>query len=345
MSRTLASRRLAQAAEPWDFNTCFPTPLPAALEAGVLGSAEVDEEHVAAIHEEVAHEVQGLLAELDRVAEAIRTGLDPNTGKTPRSEDRRTALTALLPTLPKARDRGLDQLLADYIDGFGLDAGCAFRRWLIATHRDVVIYVPRTADGQELVGVSEQDAMGRRERMLADFEELMPGGAGAAWAAGQAFWNVEVAGPFDPDRSRDYAPSHPFYYHLGGLPLTAAEAIAQTPAVTRDHLLGTDRRAPDVAYWRTRLVDARRDLDAVRLMYDRLYREGPRALSEYDRTFGRGNATPVTLWAEMMAGGYWFVAIAAATVKRIEQELNGFPGGVARLVEVPVVHVQMPLFG
>lgn len=80
-------------------------------------------------------------------------------------------------------------------------------------------------------------------------------------------------------------------------------------------------------------------------MYERLYREGPRALSEYDRGIGRQNATPVTLWAQVMAGGYRFLTSAVATVKGIERALNGYPGGVEHLAEAPVRHEQMLLFG
>lgn len=345
MPNVIASRRKALLAEPWDFDARFPMPLPEALAAGLMGATEVDLEEIAAIHEELEREALGLLAEFDRIAQDVRRDFDPRTGRAPASEARKVEVRKMADSLAAVRDKALEQVLACYIDAFGLEAGCAFRRYLIATHRDILIYVPICTETPVPEAAGERETEDGRALLPADFEHLMPGGAGAAWPAGRAIWNVEIAGPFDPDRGIAYDPGHPFYYHLAGLPLTSAQIVEAAPPMSRERLLGEDPREPGVAYWRTRLADARRELNATVEMYDRLFRKGPRALSEYDRGIGRREATPVTLWAEMMAGGYRFVASAAATVKGIEQALDAYSGGVERLAEAPVRHEQMPLFG
>lgn len=186
MNNAIASRTAARLVEPWDFYSRFPTPLPAALEAGLLGTAEVDEEQVAAIHEELELEVLGLLAELDRITEAMRHGLDPRTDKPPVTDARCEQVARMAESLPAVRDKAMEQALAGYMDAFGLDAGCAFRRFLIASHQHVVIYIPPTDHAPDLCVVPEQDTEARRGLLLADFERLMPGGEGTDWTTGHA---------------------------------------------------------------------------------------------------------------------------------------------------------------
>ena len=86
---TIDSRIAAWLAEPWDFSNRFPQPLQSAIEAGLLGTDPVGEADVAAIHDELAREALSLLAELDSAFESIRAGLDPRTGKPPKTDARR----------------------------------------------------------------------------------------------------------------------------------------------------------------------------------------------------------------------------------------------------------------
>lgn len=225
MNRTIESRQKAQMAEPWDFDVRFPMPLPEALAAGLLCEAEVDLEQVAALHEELERDALGLLAELDAMADMVRRGLEPRTGRLPATEARREEIGRMADSLTAARDMAMEQILAAYIDAFGLEAGCAFRRFLIATHRDVLIYIPAVIDAPDLCAIADHDTEGRRTLLLADFERSMPGGEGAEWVAGRAIWNVEIASLYYPDREPFYDPDHPFYYHLAGPPLTAAQIV------------------------------------------------------------------------------------------------------------------------
>ena len=76
-----------------DFDSIpFSPPLAAAIEAGVFGNAAngenaLDEEEVQAITIEHAREMTSLLAELQEVEDALRTGEDPRTGRTPKTRE------------------------------------------------------------------------------------------------------------------------------------------------------------------------------------------------------------------------------------------------------------------
>ena len=99
---TIDSRIAARLAEPWDFSKRFPQPLQSALEAGLLGTDPVGEADVAAIHDELAREALSLLAELDHAIESIRAGLDPRTGKPPKTDARRDKFSRQLDFVPDA---------------------------------------------------------------------------------------------------------------------------------------------------------------------------------------------------------------------------------------------------
>ena len=67
-------------------------------------------------------------------------------------------------------------------------------------------------------------------------------------------------------------------------------------------------------------------------------------MSEYDRSLGRYDKTPVTPWAKMMTSAYRLLVLAVGRTKGIESQLDQFPGGVKRLAEPVQSHEQLPLF-
>lgn len=115
----------------------IPTPLPAAVAAGVFGletagPIEPDTEQVAALVHEHANELIGLLGEADALRHAIRTGTAPETGRSYRDAD----------AVAKAADRHAAELqhietsyadaLAAFEEGFGLDATRRLDEWVRA---------------------------------------------------------------------------------------------------------------------------------------------------------------------------------------------------------------------
>lgn len=120
-----------------------PLPLPAAVAAGVFGQTvegpvEPDEEEVAAITTEHANAMILMLADLDAVTEAARTGHDPQTGRLPRTPEAQAKLAENL----KAEERRLTSAYADalaaYAEAFGDGATARLDEWVrqAATHCD-----------------------------------------------------------------------------------------------------------------------------------------------------------------------------------------------------------------
>lgn len=111
------------------------TPLPGAVTSGVFGMTTEgpvmpDADVIAEITAEHAHEMIVLLADGEAIADAIRTGQHPRTGRTPRTPEARARMVEHL----AAEERRLRESYADavavYAEAFGDDAANALDAWV-----------------------------------------------------------------------------------------------------------------------------------------------------------------------------------------------------------------------
>jgi hypothetical protein len=118
----------------WDFAEFFPEPTEQAIEAGHISPEEITLENVRAIHEAHAREMLAALHDLDAVYDAKRRGVDPATGKPPRTEASRERLQKAYETEPLRLERWFENLLGVYSDTFGQEAAEAFGKAVRAWH-------------------------------------------------------------------------------------------------------------------------------------------------------------------------------------------------------------------
>ena len=123
----------------WDFRETFPTPLPEAIEAGVLDGCDTAPDAVHSIHEEHAAECLSILRDMDAIAAARQVGIDPHTGRKPRTEATRQRLQQLFVTAPLALASDFEDLISVYESAFGDEAADAFRNALNAWHRGIPV--------------------------------------------------------------------------------------------------------------------------------------------------------------------------------------------------------------
>lgn len=112
-----------------------PDPLESSVNAGVFGYDEQglvvpDADDVRAMTEEHARELRVILSELDHVNRCARHGIDPVSGKLPRGEERREALTKRLQSQAAQFAEYYEDALAAYADGFGWEAAAALDRFV-----------------------------------------------------------------------------------------------------------------------------------------------------------------------------------------------------------------------
>lgn len=117
----------------WSAVPC-PKPLPEAVAEGVFGTTtegpiEPDDEEIRGMTEEHGRELVAILAEIQAVEDARRTGEDPRTGKLPRTPEAEVKLREFLdqeePRLRSAYAASLDA----YARGFGPEATAALDSW------------------------------------------------------------------------------------------------------------------------------------------------------------------------------------------------------------------------
>jgi hypothetical protein len=124
---------------PWDFKSTFPQPMPAAIDAGVLSNEDAAPENVRALHEEHARELLMVLHDLDAVLDARRLGVDPATGRPPRTDGAKDRLQRLFATEPDRLERWWQTLMDTYEEAFGADAADAFGKALRARHAGIPV--------------------------------------------------------------------------------------------------------------------------------------------------------------------------------------------------------------
>jgi hypothetical protein len=122
---------------PWDFETTFPEPTPEAIEAGLIEDDEIDT--VRWIHLEHAREALAVLHELDVVLDARRQGVDPATGKQPRTPATRERLRKFFETEPGRLEHWYRTLMDTYAEAFGDEAADAFNKALRARHAGIPV--------------------------------------------------------------------------------------------------------------------------------------------------------------------------------------------------------------
>src|SRR5215469_2715932 len=143
----LAARALPVLIErlPWDFTTTFPQPTDEAIEAGRLYEEDCTPENVKSIHDEHARELLTTLHDLDAVMDARRRGLDPSTGKPPRTHASRERLRRLYETEPPRLERAFNNMMEVYEEAFGPESAHAFNRFIRARHAGIPVELDHTA--------------------------------------------------------------------------------------------------------------------------------------------------------------------------------------------------------
>jgi hypothetical protein len=126
---------------PWDFETTFPEPLPQAIEAGILEDDDIDT--VRWIHLEHAKEALAVLHELDAVLDARRRGVNPETGKPPRTPASSERLRKFFETEPGRLEHWYQTLMDTYAEAFGDEAADAFNKALRARHAGIPVTAER----------------------------------------------------------------------------------------------------------------------------------------------------------------------------------------------------------
>ncbi len=125
---------LAELQAPPTSDTPIAKPLREAVENGIFGTTtdgpiDPDEDEVRAMTEEHGRELIVLLADIQAVQDAVRTGDDPRTGKAPRTPEAEAKLREFLegeePRLKSAYAAALDA----YARGFGNDAASTLDAW------------------------------------------------------------------------------------------------------------------------------------------------------------------------------------------------------------------------
>ena len=139
---------------PWDFRTSFPQPTPEAIDAGIVSEEDTDPENLQALHGEYAREALSVLRDLDAVLDARRRGLDPRTGKPPRTDASREQVRKLLESETDRLPRWWRTLLETYESAFGADAADAFGKALRAWHAgiEVIGQSPSAGPGTVVMG-------------------------------------------------------------------------------------------------------------------------------------------------------------------------------------------------
>jgi len=130
----------------WNFRTTFPRPLESAIEAGRLEETDRDPENLASLHNEYARHLLALLSDIDHVHEAKRNGIDPRTGKPPRTEKKKEEVARIYKDEPALYQHGMDIMFDVYAEAFGEEASEAFKTAITAWHAGLDVLEER-ADG------------------------------------------------------------------------------------------------------------------------------------------------------------------------------------------------------
>jgi hypothetical protein len=123
----------------WDFRTSFPEPTEEAIDAGILQPEDATDEGIRSIHEEHARELLVVLNDLSAVMDARRMGVDPATGRTPRTDAGRKRLAVHFAKEPGQLQHRKEILLGSYADAFGYEAAAEFEKAVDAWHAGIEV--------------------------------------------------------------------------------------------------------------------------------------------------------------------------------------------------------------
>lgn len=109
-------------------------PLRAAIDAGVFGITdsgpiEPDEHDDAALTQEHSHELITTLVEIGVLEDALRSGIDPRTGRLPRTPEAGERLAEHCRSELHTLQSKYGDMLAAFVEGFGPDAGKTLDEW------------------------------------------------------------------------------------------------------------------------------------------------------------------------------------------------------------------------
>ncbi|QDV90755.1 hypothetical protein RAS2_18380 [Phycisphaerae bacterium RAS2] len=127
----------------WSAVPC-PKPLPEAVAEGVFGTTtegpiEPDDEEIRGMTEEHGRELVAILADIQAVQDARRTGEDPRTGKQPRMPEAEIKLREFLDQEEPRLRSAYAAALEAYARGFGPQATAALDSWTRKTVADCTI--------------------------------------------------------------------------------------------------------------------------------------------------------------------------------------------------------------
>lgn len=125
---------------PWDFATTFPQPTEEAIDEGILHDTDVLPDNLKALHADFTDQLMANRRQLDKVLDARRQGLEPDTGKPPKSHAGRERLRRLS---PDSLERDFNTLMMTYENSFGPEAAHAFNRFIIARHAGIPVEIDK----------------------------------------------------------------------------------------------------------------------------------------------------------------------------------------------------------
>lgn len=128
------SAELAAVEQECDFTPPKFQPLKAAIDAGVFGITgagpiEPDENDVAALTQEHSHELITTLVEMGVLEDALRSGIDPRSGRMPRTSEAGERLAERCRSELHTLKSKYGDMLAAFVEGFGPDAGNKLDDW------------------------------------------------------------------------------------------------------------------------------------------------------------------------------------------------------------------------
>jgi hypothetical protein len=129
---------------PWDFSATFPHPTEEAVEAGVINEDDCEPEAIKSIHEEHAREALANLRALDELLDARRRGVDPKTGKPPRTHATKERLRRYFAEQPGRLEHAFQILMDVYANAFGDEAADAFTKAIRAWHAGIEVTIEKT---------------------------------------------------------------------------------------------------------------------------------------------------------------------------------------------------------
>jgi hypothetical protein len=148
---------------PWDFRSSFPEPLPQAIEAGKINEDDCSPENLRSLHDEHARHALAILSDLDALGDARRLGVDPGTGKPPRTPKQKENLQKRFEEEMPRLEHAYGMLMESYEDVFGDEPAQAFGKAIRAEHADTPVIAEWPPLPTPLASAVEQGIFGKEE--------------------------------------------------------------------------------------------------------------------------------------------------------------------------------------